>query len=129
MLKLMKWGSFMIEKFNSKKFFIDLLTSYINGSKIELKDTDSVNWKEVYYLANIHNMVGQLYVVLRNSGIHCDAEIMQNCFNKFTYLFHIYLHFIRLLILNIKTMTVTFHSLGKNIKSCFEFGICFLINL
>ena len=86
MLKLMKWGSFMIEKFNSKKFFIDLLTSYINGSKIELKDTDSVNWKEVYYLANIHNMVGQLYVVLRNSGIHCDAEIMQNCFNKFTYI-------------------------------------------
>ena len=35
MLKLMKWGSFMIEKFNSKKFYIDLLTYYINGSKID----------------------------------------------------------------------------------------------
>lgn len=62
----------------TKKFFLDLLSAYINNKEIKIQE--NINWKDIIYLSDIHNVQGVLYLVTHNLNEIPELEYLKKSF-------------------------------------------------
>ena len=59
---------------NEKKFFLDILSAYVNESK-KIEINSALNWTVIYELSAIHCVQGIIYTMLKKLNINIDGEV------------------------------------------------------
>ena len=54
--------------------FLRLLSAFVNDKKLDAKT--EYDWENIYYLASIHNVLGMLYVCIKNNELNVPTEIL-----------------------------------------------------
>ena len=54
--------------------FLRLLSAFVNDKKLDVKT--EYDWENIYYLASIHNVLGMLYVCIKNNKLDVPTEIL-----------------------------------------------------
>lgn len=59
------------------KLFLDILSAYINNSKLNWEKLNNIDWNNIYHFASIHNVVGIVFVELKKSNINLYTDIAE----------------------------------------------------
>lgn len=59
---------------NEQKYFLDLISSEINGTKVEIYNGE-IDWNEIYRLAKIHSLIAITFSAINKLPKECDIPL------------------------------------------------------
>ena len=59
---------------NEQKYFLDLISSEINGTKVEIYNVE-IDWNEIYRLAKIHSLIAITFSAINKLPKECNIPL------------------------------------------------------